>query len=276
MTNRPVKGESNIERQASRFVSALQERISLPVVFLLILAVGSWAGFSLYLKNLELKKKYAGYEADMHLTELQSLRMSNEWLKNRIAVLQEEKAVLLDTAVADLDNKSRVIESILNLVGVDIKIQESSKNSGGPFTSSVGNTGDELIMRTDQYLDTIQNVPLGPPVPGVITSRFGWRNDPINGKKAYHRGVDIRGMRGTDVKATADGEVKIENYTKGDGYYILIDHGNGFVTKYAHMQKNFVKRVILWKGDRLSVWLAAPAEVQDPMYITRFTITTRS
>jgi murein DD-endopeptidase MepM/ murein hydrolase activator NlpD len=154
-------------------------------------------------------------------------------LKNRVAVLQEEKAVLLDSAVADLNKKSRIIESILSNVGVDIQVQLSNENSGGPFASSSGGTRDDLILRTERYLDAIQNVPLGPPVPGVLTSRFGWRTDPINGKSAYHRGLDIRGRIGSDVK--------------GNGRYVLLDHGNGFRTKYAHLQKSLVQ-----KGDTVA------------------------
>lgn len=221
----------------------LKEYISVvPVLFLLILALGFAYGIGFYTKSFISGEQFTGHEANKMFTELQSLRMSNEWLKNRVAVLQEERAVLLDTAVADLDKKSRIIESILSSVGVDIKVEVSNKNSGGPFTSSVGDSGDELILRTDQYLDTIQDVPLGAPVPGVLTSRFGWRNDPINGKRAYHRGVDIRGRKGSDVKATANGIVKIENYDRRNGRYILVDHGNGFITKYAHMKKSLVKR----------------------------------
>jgi murein DD-endopeptidase MepM/ murein hydrolase activator NlpD len=194
----------------------LKEYISVvPVALLLVLALGFAYGIGFYTKSFISGEQFTGLEANMQFTELQSLRMSNEWLKNRVAVLQEERAVLLDTA---------------------------NKNSGGPFTSSVRDTGDELILRTDQYLNTIQDVPLGAPVPGVLTSRFGWRNDPINGKRAYHRGVDIRGKKGSDVKATANGIVKIENYDRRNGRYILVDHGNGFVTKYAHMKKSLVKR----------------------------------
>ena len=69
-----------------------------------------------------------------------------------------------------------------------------------------------------------------------------WRNDPINDKRAYHRGVDIRGKKGSDVKATANGIVKRENYDRGNGRYVLVDHGNGFITKYAHMKKSLVKK----------------------------------
>jgi murein DD-endopeptidase MepM/ murein hydrolase activator NlpD len=199
------------------------------------------------MKSLAFEKQLAELETKMEFAELQSLRMSNEWLKNRIAVLQEEQAVLLDTALAELDQKSRIIESVLDSVGVDIKVQLSKESSGGPFSSSAENISDELILRTDQYLDTLQNVPLGAPVPGVLTSKFGWRNDPINGKRAYHRGLDIRGRKGSGVKATADGIVKTENYDRGNGRYILVDHDNGFITKYAHLKKSFVK-----KGDSVS------------------------
>ena len=243
MKNKLPEGEINAKSRVRLWILRLKENISLPVSLLLIFALVAFSsGIGFYAKSLALEKQLAGLEANMQFTELQSLRMSNEWLKNRVAVLQEERAVLLETAVADLDKKSRIIESILSSVGVDIKVEVSNKNSGGPFTSSVGDSGDELILRTDQYLDTIQDVPLGAPVPGVLTSRFGWRNDPINGKRAYHRGVDIRGRKGSDVKATANGIVKIENYDRRNGRYILVDHGNGFITKYAHMKKSLVKR----------------------------------
>ena len=217
------------------------------VILLVIVLITTLTGINLYLENLDLKGQLEVIETGQQSEDLCALKMSNEWLKNRVAILQKEKAVLLDTAVADLDQKSRIIESILKSVGVDIKVQLSRENSGGQFISSAEAANDKLIMRTDQYLDTIQNIPLGPPVPGVLTSKFGWRKDPINGKRAYHHGVDIRGERGSDVKATADGTVKLTNYTKGDGRYILIDHGNGFVTKYAHLNKSLVK-----KGDAVT------------------------
>jgi murein DD-endopeptidase MepM/ murein hydrolase activator NlpD len=242
MKNRLSEWKTNTKNHVRLWIPHMRINVSVTSAFLLTLALGGLSfGTGFYMKSLALEKQLAGLEANMQLSEMQSLRMSNEWLKNRVAVLQEERAVLLDTAVADLDKKSRIIESILSSVGVDIKVQLSKENSGGPFTSSAENIGDELILRTDQYLDTMQDVPLGAPVPGVLTSRFGWRNDPINGKKAYHRGVDIRGRKGSDVKATANGIVKIENYDRGNGRYILVDHGNGFVTKYAHLKKSLIK-----------------------------------
>ena len=242
MKNSLPEWKSKTRKHAGMWILRLKENISMPFVLLLILAIGTLSGIGFFMKSMALEEQLASLEANTQFTELQSLRMSNEWLKNRVTVLQEERAVLLDTAVADLNKKGRLIESILSSVGVDIKIQVSNENSGGPFTSSVGETKDELILRTDQYLDTIQDVPLGAPVPGVLTSRFGQRLDPINGKSAYHRGVDIRGQAGSDVTATANGIVKKQSYDKGNGRYILVDHGNGFSTKYAHLKKSLVQK----------------------------------
>ena len=242
MNNKMPNWKSNAQKHVRVWILCLKENKSVPLALLLILALGTVSGIGFYMKNLALNEQLARLEANTQFTELNSLRMSNEWLKNRVAVLQEERAILLDTAVADLDKKSRVIESILSSVGVDIKIQVSNENSGGPFVTSGAVTKDEMILRADHYLDTIQNVPLGAPVPGILTSRFGRRIDPINGKSAYHQGVDIRGRKGSDVKATANGIVKIENYDRGNGRYVLVDHGNGFISKYAHLKKSLVQK----------------------------------
>jgi murein DD-endopeptidase MepM/ murein hydrolase activator NlpD len=234
--------QTSTDSSKSIFGLRLQKCVPVPVVLLIVLLLGTLAGIGFFMKSMLLQDLVASLQAEhMQSSELRTLRMSNEWLKNRVAVLQEEKAALLDNAVADLSQKSKIIESILESVGVDIEIQVSNENSGGPFTSSSGGPPDELILRTERYLDTILNVPLGAPVPGVLTSRFGKRIDPINGKPAYHRGVDIRGKMGSKIKATADGTVKIQNYDKVKGRYIELDHGNGFITRYAHLKKSLVK-----------------------------------
>jgi len=242
MTGPSAKGQTSTDRSKSMIPFRLREHIPVSVVLLFVFFLSTLAGIGFYLKSMVLQDMVTRLEAEnVQLADLQALRMSNEWLKNRVVVLQEEKAVLLDNAVAELKKKSRIIESILSSVGVDLKVQVSSKNSGGPFTSSSAVIRDDLILRTERYLDAIQNVPLGPPIPGVLTSRFGQRIDPINGEAAYHQGVDIRGPLGSDVKATAEGTVLLQTYDNGSGRYVVIDHGNGFRTKYAHLKKSLVQ-----------------------------------
>jgi murein DD-endopeptidase MepM/ murein hydrolase activator NlpD len=243
MKSSSSKKQDNTGRSMNLLHYYLRNNFQVPMVLFFIIFLGSLAGIGFFLQSLSLQVKVARLEAEnSQLADLQSLRMSNEWLKNRVVVLQEEKAELLDDAVADLSRKSSVIETILNRVGVDVQVQESTRNSGGPFTRFGVETKDELILQTDMFLDTIQNVPLGAPVPGVLTSRFGRRIDPINGESAYHRGVDIRGRMGSDVKATAAGSVIVQSYDKVRGRHIVLDHGNGFRTKYAHLKKSLVQK----------------------------------
>ena len=79
-----------------------------------------------------------------------------------------------------------------------------------------------------------------------MTSRFGKRKDPVNKKRGFHTGLDFRGKRGEKIYATADGIVKKAFNNGGYGKYILISHGNGYTTSFAHMQTFLVK-----KGDRV-------------------------
>lgn len=81
----------------------------------------------------------------------------------------------------------------------------------------------------------------GSPFPGkdwksVVTSEFGYRVDPVTGKKgAFHAGIDIGYPSGTVISAVKEGTVTAANYyTSGYGYHVIIDHGNGYKTLYVH------------------------------------------
>ena len=78
------------------------------------------------------------------------------------------------------------------------------------------------------------------PVRGQITAGFGQRMDPFSGEGAFHAGVDISVPFGTKVIATADGIVLEAGPEAGYGNEILIDHGDGLSTKYAHLSRIFV------------------------------------
>lgn len=76
----------------------------------------------------------------------------------------------------------------------------------------------------------------------ALSSPFGYRNHPIFGDVLRHHGIDIRGPAGLPVYATADGKVVMaEKSYLGYGTCIVIDHGFGYKTRYAHLQKMFVK-----------------------------------
>lgn len=86
-----------------------------------------------------------------------------------------------------------------------------------------------------------QIVPGGRPVTqGWISSYFGHRADPFTGRKAFHRGVDFAGPAGAQVVAVASGVVTYTKERFGYGKTVEINHGNGYVTRYAHNQKVLV------------------------------------
>lgn len=75
-----------------------------------------------------------------------------------------------------------------------------------------------------------------------ISSGFGYRADPFNGGAAFHAGLDFRGPIGAPIHAAAKGKVSFAGVKQGYGNVIEIDHGNGLLTRYAHMSR-FAARV---------------------------------
>jgi len=73
------------------------------------------------------------------------------------------------------------------------------------------------------------------PVAGRVTSGFGTRYHPILGYNRFHSGIDIAASYGTLVKAADGGQVVQAAYSSGYGYYIILYHGGGFATYYAHL-----------------------------------------
>ena len=87
-----------------------------------------------------------------------------------------------------------------------------------------------------------RHIPSISPVKGYIGSRYGYRTDPIDGKRRMHSGLDFPVNLNTDVVATGDGVVTKAQYDSGWGRYIKIDHGYGYETVYAHLWKIDVKK----------------------------------
>jgi murein DD-endopeptidase MepM/ murein hydrolase activator NlpD len=83
--------------------------------------------------------------------------------------------------------------------------------------------------------------PSGWPVKGWLTSSFGFRRDPFNGKRKIHEGLDIAARTGSPVVATADGIVSSVKTEPGYGKMVTIDHGYGYRSLYGHNSKFSVK-----------------------------------
>lgn len=171
-------------------------------------------------------------------------------LHQEVTSLDQAQKELLQDTVRKLDEKNKILDSVLNAAGVKPKTRETGANSGGRFTSlasypslaaqSQPLSAEEVLARVDRYIETVQTIPLGIPVSGAISSGFGRRFDPLNNNPAFHEGVDIRGPYGAKIKATADGKVRDRGYHGAYGWFVEVDHGNGFVTMFCHLKKILV------------------------------------
>ena len=84
--------------------------------------------------------------------------------------------------------------------------------------------------------------PISPGDPSWLTSSYGYRRDPFTGRLSSHHGIDIAGPYGLDIHAAGDGVVTIAEYNRhGYGKEVLIDHGFGYSTRYAHLQELLVE-----------------------------------
>lgn len=99
-----------------------------------------------------------------------------------------------------------------------------------------------------------QIVPGGRPVTqGWISSYFGQRADPFTGRTAFHAGLDFAGKEGSEVVAVASGVVTWSKERFGYGRCVEINHGNGYVTRYAHNSSNLVAvGTTVQKGDPIA------------------------
>lgn len=78
------------------------------------------------------------------------------------------------------------------------------------------------------------------PCYGTITSYFGYRSSPTYGASSYHEGIDIANGTGTPIYASDGGTVTMSGWSGGFGYYIEIDHGNGYQSSYGHLSSMVV------------------------------------
>ena len=167
--------------------------------------------------------------------------------QQQVATLKQDQEELLEGSISKLDEQSKVIENVIDQLGVKVKIEEDPSHSGGPYIAMHDKYQDKLICDTDRYITALQKIPLGHPVNTKISSSFGKRKDPLNNKTAFHSGIDFRGKTGDKIKATGNGVVIKATYNKGLGNHVVLSHGDGYETTFAHLSKRLVK-----KGDKIT------------------------
>jgi murein DD-endopeptidase MepM/ murein hydrolase activator NlpD len=97
-----------------------------------------------------------------------------------------------------------------------------------------------LPSKTARFLPANARPSIWPVDGRLIQSSFGQRTDPFSGEGAFHKGVDISAPYGTGVRVTADGIVVHTAIESGYGRLVIVDHGNGLHTYYAHLSRFYV------------------------------------
>ncbi|MCX6624352.1 MAG: peptidoglycan DD-metalloendopeptidase family protein [Acidobacteria bacterium] len=94
-----------------------------------------------------------------------------------------------------------------------------------------------LFRRSPVRLWQQNTMPSVWPIAGRLRSHFGNRTDPFTGEGAFHSGLDISAPSGTPVHVAADGVVKRAEWGGAYGKVVIVDHGNGYQTWYAHLSR---------------------------------------
>jgi len=143
--------------------------------------------------------------------------------------------------------RTRKAEAAIRSFGIDPRtlLRKGAVAQGGPYVPWKGDQDDlteELatlstaLARMDMLERGLVAIPSGKPTAGVMqTSSYGVRRDPFNGHAAFHAGIDFSGAYGQPILAAARGKVSYVGQRQGYGNVVEIEHGNGFMTRYAHL-----------------------------------------
>jgi murein DD-endopeptidase MepM/ murein hydrolase activator NlpD len=178
-------------------------------------------------------------------------------LQTSLDHVEARQTATLNSLEERYDFKSKRIRGVLTDLGMDSKKLPSGVQVaavGGPFVPVTlrkdAGTFERQLYRIyvaraslERLNRTLSTVPVRKPILGEIdlSSGFGVRTDPFNGRPAMHTGLDFRSSMGDPVRVTADGTVESAGWSGGYGKMVEVDHGNGFSTRYGHLSEIDVK-----------------------------------
>jgi len=199
--------------------------------------------FSDFLTRVSLVKQIAKYDNNK-LEELREFANQIELLKKE---LEEENVRLTalkkeaDAQMAVLREKQAKSQSIIDALKADIASYEKALKAQEAAEAAAR---EEIRRLTQGSTGTYTGGAFAwPSVSTYITSPYGTRVHPVTGKVKTHSGIDIGAGMGTNIFAAADGTVIVSGWNSGGyGNYVVIDHGGGITTLYAHCSSLLVSR----------------------------------
>ena len=142
------------------------------------------------------------------------------------------------------ERRSENIFSTPDFSNVSVKVSGQDLDEKIQKLRAAGEDTENELSKLHTYLiaksAVINATPSLLPIAGWISSAFGYRRNPYDGSYRLHSGVDIAAEPGTPVRAPADGTVIFSGYREGYGKVIVIDHGYGIRTLFAHNSSVFV------------------------------------
>jgi len=149
----------------------------------------------------------------------------------------EDTVVALDKEVEEGTHNENLRTSLSRSPGSNPVIERTEENLQvlNRILPDTSEALSELKGDVEEHKRRMAATPDIWPAQGRVTSGFGYRQDPISYSSSFHQGVDIANSRGTDIYATADGTVSFTGARGGYGNLIIIEHGYGYETYYAHL-----------------------------------------
>ena len=197
-------------------------------------------------ENAQLRSDYMALNSNLQLVEsqLSDLRNRDAGFYRSILSLEPLPSSIRDAGTGGAESYGRFanirepgmvrnVSQRMDKISSRLMVQSSSLES--VYEEAVSN---QIFLASRPSIN-----PISPADPFWITSSFGYRKDPFNGRRTPHHGLDLAGPSGMDIHATGDGIVlKTRKSRSGYGNEVLVDHGFGYTTRYAHMKDILVKK----------------------------------
>lgn len=197
--------------------------LKLPMAMLGMLALFVLVGF-VYTFSLTL------HAVDYFVMKHKYTDLANQFKSMQSTIVSLKESELEFRRIFSLGSKKQVLEAVKpGSSDGSINIEELKRQISASM-ASVSAIRGYLAVEQNIYRST----PKGWPVKGRFSSEFGMRKHPQSGQMTFHSGVDISVPAGTPVKCTAQGIVSFAGWSNGNGNVVVVEHGNGFTTVYAH------------------------------------------
>ena len=166
-------------------------------------------------------------EADAIIVELLEKAEELELLQEQLE--EEENAMLNEIAQLEKEYTAAKYQEYLEYMATYVapSTEASSGNTGSTNNSSGTNSGNSNVVVGGSWIVPCSYT--------MLTSPFGYRDTGIAGASTYHQGVDLAAPAGTPIYASRGGTVTRATYGSSSGYYVSINHGDGFSSIYMHM-----------------------------------------